>query len=246
MTDLKSNSEVVVVTGAASGIGQAVAEMYVSSGFDVIGLDLCDIKADYPIIVCDVSDEEAVRIAFTEISERFYAIKYLVNCAGIFFSKQREDIEKITLDEWNEVFKNNATSVMLVTKYAIPMMKVCDGDRAIVNISSDQARFPRQKNASYEVSKSAIENFSRVCAAELLNERIRVNVVEAASVKTNFISKLAKTETKKSEIYDKENSKMPLGLIRPEDVADTVLFLGSTKAKKITGQTVLLDSGLYT
>ena len=172
MADLKNNTDIVVVTGAASGIGKAVAEMYYSNGFNVTGLDLRDTNADYPIIVCDVSDEESVQSAFAKISERFSVIKYLVNCAGIFFSHQREDIENITLDEWNDVYKNNTTSVMLVTKYAIPLMKSCTGDKAIVNISSDQARYPRQNNASYSVSKSALENYSRVCATELLKEKI--------------------------------------------------------------------------
>ena len=245
MTGLKSNTDVVVVTGAASGIGRAIADIYYSNGFNVVGLDLCDMRADYPIIICNVSDEEAVRKAFDEISERYVAIRYLVNCAGIFFSNQRDGIERITLDEWNKVYKNNATSVMLVTKYAVPMMKLCTGDRAIINISSDQVKYPRQKNASYSVSKSALENYSQVCAVELLNEKIRVNVVEAASVRTNFIHKLAKTETKENEIYNKEDSQMPLGLLYPEDIANLVFFLGSLKAKRITGQTILIDSGLY-
>jgi short-chain dehydrogenase/reductase SDR len=245
MTDLKSNNGVVVVTGAASGIGKAIAEIYYSNGFNVVGLDLCDMRTDYPIIRCNVSDEESVQKAFNEISERYVTIRYLVNCAGIFFSNRRDRIERITLDEWNEVYKNNATSVMLVTKYAVPLMKLCNGDRAIISISSDQVKHPRQNNASYSVSKSALENYSRVCATELLNERIRVNVVEAASVRTNFIRKLAKTETRENEIYINEDSKMPLGLLYPDDIANMVFFLGSIKAQKITGQTILIDSGLY-
>lgn len=245
MTDLKKNNEVVVVTGAASGIGKAIADAYCLNGHHVVGLDLCRIRADYPIILCDVSDEEAVRKAFDEISANYDSIRYLVNCAGVFFSNQREGIDGITLEEWNAVYKNNTTSAMLVTKYAVPMMKKCIGDRAIINISSDQVKYPRQKNASYSVSKSALENYSGVCAAELLEEKIRVNIVETASVRTNFIRRMAKTEAKENEIYSKEDSEMPLGLLCPEDVADTVLFLGSVKAKRITGQTLLIDSGRY-
>ena len=79
----------------------------------------------------------------------------------------------------------------------------------------------------------------------LQSERIRVNVVEAASVRTNFIRKLAKTETRENEIYINEDSKMPLGLLYPDDIANMVFFLGSIKAQKITGQTILIDSGLY-
>lgn len=245
MTDMKHRNEGVVVTGAASGIGKAIADIYFSDGYEVIGLDVVQADTGYPIIACDVSDESAVSAAFDLISERVSAIRYLINCAGIFFSARREPIDMISLEEWNNTYRNNATSVMLVTKYAIPLLKACRGDKAIINISSDQVKFPRPKNVSYSVSKSAIENFSRACAVEFLEDKIRVNVVEAASVRTNFIHKLSGTAERENEIYNRENKKMPLGLIEAEDVAQMVCFLGSVKAKRITGQVILIDSGLY-
>ena len=127
---------------------------------------------------------------------------------------------------------------MLVTKYAIPLLKICTGDKAIINISSDQVKYPRPKNVSYSVSKSSIENFSKACAVEFLKDRIRVNVVKAASVRTNFIHKLSGTVSREIEIYHDENEKMPLGLIEPNDIAQMAYFLGSIMARKITGQII--------
>ena len=127
---------------------------------------------------------------------------------------------------------------MLVTKYAIPLLKICTGGKAIINISSDQVKYPRPKNVSYSVSKSAIENFSKACAVEFLKDRIRVNVVKAASVRTNFIHKLSGTVSREIEIYHDENEKMPLGLIEPNDIAQMAYFLGSIMARKITGQII--------
>lgn len=244
MTDSKSKKN-VLVTGAASGIGRAVAEKYFREGYDVIGLDRIQKDMDFPVISCNVADEVSVAQTFEILSEKINSINYLINCAGVFFVNSREKIEDISLNEWNAVYKNNATSVMLITKYSLPFMKSSQGDKAIVNISSDQVKYPRSKNTSYATSKSAIECFSKACAAELLREKIRVNVVRAASVKTGFIKKLAGDVSKECRIYNKENSKMPFGLIYPEDVAELVFFLGSDKSIRLTGQAILIDSGLY-
>ena len=84
MIDTKRKNEGVIVTGAASGIGKAIADMYLANGYDVIGLDIVHQKTNYPIIICDVSNESSVAAAFALISERFSAIRYLINCAGIF------------------------------------------------------------------------------------------------------------------------------------------------------------------
>ena len=134
---------------------------------------------------------------------------------------------------------------MIVTKNTIPLLRNAEGDKAIVNISSDQAVFPRKKNSAYAVTKAGIENFTRACAVELLESRIRANCILPASVRSNFIKKMVNSEEKLKNIFTKENEKMPLGIIEPYEVAELVYFLGSEKAAKITGQSILMDSGLY-
>lgn len=244
MTDMRSKST-VIITGASSGIGYAAAKMYNDNGYNVIGLDLNGGNFEFPVIQCDVSNEDSVRCAFDCIRNKTTSIQYLVNCAGVFFVNHRNTIDSMSVEEWDAVYRNNTTSVLLVTKYALPLMREFAGDKAIINISSDQARYPRRRNAAYAVSKGAIEVLSKTCAVELLEESIRVNSIEIASVKTKFIRKLSGSIQRENEIYTKENEKMPLGLILPEDVAETIFFLGSEKACRITGQTLLIDSGLY-
>ena len=244
MSDLSLNNH-VVVTGTASGIGRAVATCYQERGFKVFGLDINPIDEEYPILPCDISDELSVLNAFSTIEQTWSSINYLVNCAGVFFCKKRSRIEETCLDNWEKVLKVNLSGTMLVTKKAIPLLKRARGDRAIVNVSSDQVVHPRQKNGAYAVSKSGIDVLTRLCAAELLEDRIRVNAVAPASVRTHFIMDLAGDENAMAEIYRNQNEIMPLGLIEPAEVAELIVFLGSTASNRITGQVISMDSGLY-
>lgn len=245
MIDMKYKN-VVIVTGAAAGIGLAVAQKYLKEGFEVIGLDINrNDTVGFPIINCDISEEKKIDQAFLKIEELCESIKYLINCAGVFYKNERHEIKDMDLQEWNDIFQTNLTSIMHITKKALPYMKKADQDKAIVNISSDQAYYPRTKNSAYAVSKGGMVCFSKACAVEFLKYGIRVNVVSPASVKTNFIRNLAGDFEKMEAIYEKENDKMPLGIIAPEDVAESVYYFGSKLSRKITGQEMLINSGLY-
>lgn len=240
-----SLNKTVVITGAASGIGKSAALKYHEKGYQVIGLDRYSADAPYPILHCDIAQEESVRLAFEQIRQRCGYIHYLVNCAGVFFSGNRALIEQMNLEDWNNVLQINLTGTMLVTKSAIPLLKAAPGDRGIVNVSSDQATYPRSRNGAYAVSKSGIECLTRLCATELLNDRIRVNAVAPASVRSNFILDLAGSQAKMEAMYRKQDENMPMGLIEAEELAETILFLGSELAAKITGQILSVDSGSY-
>lgn len=247
MIIIDMNNKVVVVTGVASGIGKAVAEIYIKKGFCVCGIDIAhmELSGEADEYLCDVSDEDAVKQAFSKIREKYDSINYVINCAGIFYDKERFLIENMQVSEWESVYKTNLSSCMIVTKYSIPFLKNAKADKAIVNVSSDQALFPRKKNSAYAVTKAGIENFTKACGVELLDSHIRANCVLPASVRSDFIRKIAKNEAELEEIYAKENEKMPLGVIEPNEVAELVYFLGSEKSSKITGQAILMDSGLY-
>lgn len=244
---LDTNKKVVVVTGAASGIGKAVAELYANKGFCVCSIDISYSGTSNAIdeYVGDVSNVETIERVFSNIGEKYKSINYLINCAGIFYDKERLLIEDMQLAEWEKIYKTNLTSCMIITKCAIPFLKHAKGDKAIVNISSDQAIFPRKKNSAYAVTKAGIENFTRACAVELLECHIRANCVLPASVRSDFIKKMAGDEEELKEMYMRENEKMPLGIIEPREVAELVYFLGSEMSSKITGQSILMDSGLH-
>ena len=112
---------VVVVTGSSSGIGRAVAVKYLQEGYVVCGLDnnVSNNKNHIDEYLCDVSNEEEVKIVFTKIQQKYGSVKYLINCAGIFFATSRTSIETMILSEWDRVIKNNLNSYIIVTKYAI-------------------------------------------------------------------------------------------------------------------------------
>lgn len=247
MITIDINKKVVLVTGASSGIGSAVANMYMKKGYLVCGLDINPISSSDEVdeYICDVSSEEDVKRALNEIGSKYRSVNYVINCAGIFFDKERSLIEDMSIPEWKNVCTNNLTSNFIVTKNVIPFLRRAEGDKAIVNISSDQALFPRKKNSAYAVSKAGIDNFTRSCAVELIEHRIRVNCILPASVRSDFIRKLVDNEEEMEKIYEKENEKMPLGVIEPWEVAELICFLGSEKAAKITGQSILINSGLY-
>jgi NAD(P)-dependent dehydrogenase (short-subunit alcohol dehydrogenase family) len=149
------------------------------------------------------------------------------------------------LDEWEQTLRVNLTGTMLVTKAAIPLLKKAEGNKSITNISSDQTLHPRKRNAAYLVSKSGINSLTQLAAVELQEFGICVNAIAVASVKTNFINSLMEDAARIEEIFHEEGRKMPFGIIYPEEVAEMVMFLSSKRAAKITGQIMLMDSGLY-
>lgn len=247
MITIDSSEKSVLVTGVSAGIGKAIAHKYFSQGYIVCGIDK-NVDFDdipYAIYSCDLSKECEVRETFCRLSAEYASINYVVNCAGIFFDQRRLLIEDMDTNEWERVINNNLTSYMLVTKYAVPLLRNAQGDKAIVNIASDQAMFPRKKNSAYAVSKAGIVNFSHVCAVEFISEKIRVNSIMPASVRSQFIRKLVENEEELNSIYSNEDAKMPLGVIEVDEVAELAFFLGSNKSKKITGQSIMMDSGLY-
>jgi len=247
MITIGTNKKVVLVTGVSSGIGKAVAELYANNGFCVCGIDI-SISPTSDIIdgyICDITNEVDVERAISDIGKKYEYLNYVINCAGIFFDKERQLIEDMQLSEWENVYKTNLTGCMILTRNVIHLLRLAKGDKAIVNISSDQAVFPRRKNSAYSVTKAGIENFTKACAVELLEDHIRANCILTASVLSNFINRMVKNEEELKEIYVRENEKMPLGIIEPEEVAELVFFLGTEKSSKITGQAILMNSGLY-
>lgn len=240
-------NRVVLISGVSSGIGLATAKKYIMEGNTVCGIDINNIPLTSGIdfYMCDISDECAVKSVFTQISKKYTYINYVINCAGIFFDKARYTIDEMNLQEFERVLSINLIGTVLVTKYAIPLLKLAPEERAIVNVSSDQVFYPRKRNSAYAVSKAGISNFSLACAVELLEEKIRVNSVIPASVRSGFLRNLEHNGADIVEIYEKENNRMPFGIIEPEDIAELIYFLGSEKSRKITGQSMMVNSGLY-
>ena len=234
---------VAVVTGVASGIGRCIATNFANYGIEVFGLDKN--KPDIENIKyckCDVGNEVDVLKCIDTITTEAGKIDCLVNAAGIFCYENRYLIENLPLCEWEKVFEANLKSVFLMTKYSIPLLKK-SGKGNIINFSSEQVVLIQEKSAPYAVTKAAIEMFTKITAMELLNENIRVNTIALASVKTNFLKSYIKDDIKIAEMMLTSEAKMPFGLIEPNDVFELVHYL-MFDSNKMTGQTLLIDSGV--
>lgn len=234
---------VAVVSGVASGIGRCIAENLNNNNVDVFGLDKnkTDIS-NIEYFQCDVSNEKNVIDCIDQIAASAGKIDYLVNAAGIFCYKNRYLIEDLPVCEWEKVFESNLKSVFLMTKYSIPLIKKSKKGK-IINFSSDQVILTQTKSAPYAVTKAAIEMFTKITAMELLSEKICVNTIALAAVKTNFLKTYIDDAKKIDEMMLNSEKQMPFGLIQPKDVFALVQYLISDN-NKMTGQTLLIDSGI--
>jgi NAD(P)-dependent dehydrogenase (short-subunit alcohol dehydrogenase family) len=234
---------VAVVSGIASGIGRCIAESFNDHDIEVFGLDKNKTSlANVKCYQCDVGKETDVLECIERITAAVSKIDYLVNAAGIFCYENRYFIEDLPLCEWEKVFEANLTSVFLMTKYSIPLLKKSEKG-SIINFSSEQVVLAQTKSVPYAVTKAAIEMFTKITAMELLNEKIRVNTIALASVETNFIKSYIKDDKKIDEMMLKSETEMPFGLIKSKDIFDLVQYLLGDN-NKMTGQTLLIDSGV--
>lgn len=231
----------VLVTGGASGIGQATVQRFVEEGAHVAIFDrdvqaIEKTRAAIPqietAITVDVSDDVAVAEAFQELDKTFPRLDVLINNAGI--SVRHESFRSITPAQWRNVIGTNLNGVFYVASEAVRRMS----EGVIVNMSSINALASFPHYADYNASKAGILALSRTMADELA-PRIRVLALCPGAVLTPM-QKAEYTE----EMFEQVNANIPLGRhADPSEIAAFLAFLASDDARFMTGQHYIVDGG---
>lgn len=242
--ELDLRDRVVVVTGAARGIGAVIAQRFAVEGARVVACDLAfsttadgevaDGAAQHPLdqVVCDVADPDSVRAAVAEIVRRHGTIDVLVNNAGI---NVEGTVAELDWERWKACFDVNVGGVFLMSQAVAPAMQRAGRGR-ILNAASFAAIVPSVGSAAYAASKSAVVQLTRVLASELGPWDITVNAYAPGMVPTAMNGFAEMPAVAQDRLLD------TLSLRRwetPDDVANLLIFLASDQAAYITG--ALLD-----
>ena len=240
---------VVVVTGGASGIGEAIVEAFSAQLARVIFLDIQDAAAErllrkiaaagFPVPVylsCDLTDIAALEGAMNQVLQRFTAVDVLVNNAG---NDSRHKIEEVTSDSWDRTMAVNLKHQFFMAKAAIPAMKKARRG-SIINMSSIGWMIPSTSLPVYVTAKAAIIGMTRTLAHELGADNIRVNSILPGAIQTERQKQLWFTDAYKAEILARQALQR---LLLPEEVARLVLFLAADDSSAITNQAYVIDAG---
>ena len=229
--------KVVVVTGAAGGIGAAVAGAFAAAGATLYGLDLAYPEGDPHRLRVDLTDPEAVEVTLRTIGEKEGRIDVLVNNAGGFPSQRK--FEDLTPEEWSKSIDVNLTSVFLTTRVALPWLQHSSEGR-VINLGSLAGQTAGYTTSpAYAAAKAGVHSLARVLAHELARAGITVNTLAPSAVLTERITQL-RNESERAATA----ATIPLGRYQtPEELAPWVLFLASAEAGYATGQTIAVNGG---
>lgn len=240
-------SKVVLITGAAGGIGSATAQTFSKAGYHVIGVDrrqVGPLVGVHHFIHADISDIAASRRVFAEVVDDEGRIDALINNAAIQICKP---LVETTPEEWDAVMAFNLRSVYLAIRHAYPLMRGHGG--AIVNVSSVHAMASSANIGAYAASKGGVLALTRALAIELAPDRIRVNAVLPGAVDTPMLHAGLNRGHVKPEDLDEPVKQLGtrhiMGRVgEPEEIAQSILFLSdSDRSSFMTGQALVVDGG---
>jgi NAD(P)-dependent dehydrogenase (short-subunit alcohol dehydrogenase family) len=239
---------VVLVTGGASGIGEAIVTELALQGAKVCFFDIQDEAADLvtrrlsslrnppAYYSCDLIDIAAVQRTTKAVVDRFGTVEVLVNNAG---NDTRHKSSEVTPDFWDYTIAINLKHQFFVTQAIVPCMQRAQRG-SIINMSSIGWVIPSINQAVYVAAKAAIVGMTRTLAHELGSSNIRVNSVMPGAVLTARQQRLWLTEAYKAEVLSRQALKR---MILPDEVARLVLFLAADDSSAITNQSYVIDAG---
>jgi 3-oxoacyl-[acyl-carrier protein] reductase len=244
---VKLKNRVAVVTGAARGIGRAIALTFVREGVKVVLVDIDQDRLEILkkeieknrgkaiSILCDITKSSEVNKMVNQVQETFGHVDILVNNAGII---RRGTIETVTEEDWDQVIEVNLKGTFNCCKAVVEMMKQ-QGYGKIVNVSSIAGKMGDITSApGYGPSKAGMDALTKTLARQLAPYGINVNAVSPHAIETEMSAQWS--EERRNEII----ASIPLGRLgKAEDVAEAVLFLVSDEASFITGEILDVNGG---
>jgi NAD(P)-dependent dehydrogenase (short-subunit alcohol dehydrogenase family) len=248
---MKFENKVVIITGAARGLGQEYARQFARRGARVVVCDIRDCSETLALIKEEGAAGLSVRTDVTSASstvkmaeaaiEEFGGVDVLINNAALYGSLTFAPLEQLDEVEWDAAMNVNVKGIWQCTKAVLPSMKERGGG-AIVNISSLAATYGMPNGLHYTASKAAVIGATRGMARELGRYNIRVNAVAPNVVDTEATAEVF--GDKRDKIIDVTLSQQAIRKpLATEDIVGTVLFLSSDQSKVTTGQTIMVDGG---
>jgi NAD(P)-dependent dehydrogenase (short-subunit alcohol dehydrogenase family) len=240
MSEARFTGRRALVTGAGSGIGEAVARALHAEGG---GVTLADVAGDRAAAVAGSLGLRARALALdvrdeAQVAAAMGGVDVLVNVAGIGSTTSAPDT---TLEVWEDVFAVNARGTFLCCKHAIPGM-VSRGGGAIVNLASVAGMIGLRNRAAYCASKGAVIALTRALAIDHVGDGIRVNAVCPGTVDSPWVRRLV---DEAGESLDALRARQPMGRLgMPDEIAAAVLYLASDAAAFVTGSELVIDGGL--
>lgn len=239
----------MVVTGAGSGIGRAMARAFSAEGATVVAADKDGASAAETAIglehatamLVDVTQAPSVKRLIDDTHARHGRIDILCNNAGIGSSKTVVDCEP---DEWDQLFAVNVRGVYLGCKYAIPLM-IAQGGGVIVNTASVAGLIGLPNRAAYCASKGAVVTLTKQVAVDYVAHGIRCNCICPGTVDTPWVARLVKEAADPTALRAELVARQPMGRLgTAEEVAQAALYLASDDAAFVTGTALVIDGGL--
>lgn len=244
-------NKVVIVTGAARGLGQEYARHFARLGASVAVNDLRNCSETLDIIEqegarglateTDVTSADSTRDMAAAVVDKFGRIDVLVNNAALYGSLNFGPFDQLDEGEWDQVMNVNVKGIWQSCKAVLPAMKDQQSG-SIVNISSLAATYGMPNGLHYTASKAAVIGLTRGLAREVGRYNIRVNAVAPNVVNTDATAEVF--GDKRDKVIDVTMSQQAIRKpLQTEDIVGTVLFLGSDHSKLTTGQTIMVDGG---